>query len=289
VIRSGFARLGHHLDTTVYSDRRVPERRLRPPATRLLRSRGCTLQFFLTALFEAQCHTRPGRVPGPNRRPLKSPPNALEQASWVDLVAVSADTVLLPPGSRWINDRERRARQIRQALQTLATDDVPLIEFTDLGAARHYHSFGLLHEAGRRALGNPVPYAVPRATEPNLFSLDARMFTNGWANILEDTELAFLLMVADLQARAGSNDPVPVPGDDRVGYYCLGTDGYQAYHVLERAGLLRVERPRGRLRDGTFRGLAVDFGSSAPHRFRILSDGFDRPALPAVIRALQRP
>ena len=71
LIRGGFARLSQPLDTEVYSDRRVPERPVRPPATRLLRSRGCTLQFFLTALFEAQCRTRPGRVAADNTRPLK--------------------------------------------------------------------------------------------------------------------------------------------------------------------------------------------------------------------------
>ena len=47
----------------------------------------------------------------------------------------------------------------------------------------------------------PVPYTVPMPTEQNLFSLDARLFTNGWVNVLKDTELAFLCMVADLQAR----------------------------------------------------------------------------------------
>jgi len=40
LIRSGFARLSQPLDTEVYSDRRVPERPVRPQATRLLRSRG---------------------------------------------------------------------------------------------------------------------------------------------------------------------------------------------------------------------------------------------------------
>src|SRR5258708_39462806 len=71
LIRSGFARLSQRLDTEVYSDRGVPERSVRPPATRLLRSRGCALHFFLTALFEAQCRTPPGRLASVNRRPLK--------------------------------------------------------------------------------------------------------------------------------------------------------------------------------------------------------------------------
>ena len=86
LIRSGFARLSQPLDTEVYSDRLVPERAVRPPATRLLRSRGCALQFFLTALFEAQCRTRRGGKATANTRPLKPLPQTADQASWADLV-----------------------------------------------------------------------------------------------------------------------------------------------------------------------------------------------------------
>jgi hypothetical protein len=288
VIRSAFARLARQLDMTAYSDRRVPERNLRPPATRLVHSRGCALQFYLTLLFEAQCRTRPGGQPGLSRRPLKPVPAAAEEASWVDLVAASTATDRIISGVRSINDRERRLRQIRQALATLAADDVQLVAFADPGARRHYDSFRLLHEGGRRAIGDQVPYAVPRQTEPGLFSLDARLFTHGWIHVLADTELAFLCMVADLQARDDGDDPVPVPGAVRVGHYCLGTDGYQAHHLLGRLGLIHVRRPRGRRADGTFRGYAPElYGvGGAPHRFGIISDGFARPALRTVLRAL---
>jgi hypothetical protein len=188
LIRDGFARLSQPLDTEVYSDRRVPERRVRPPATRLLRSRGCTLQFFITALFEAQCRTRPGRVAADNTRPLKQ---AADQASWVDLAGPDADTAPLVSRHRAINARDRRVRQVRQALLTLAANDVQLVEFikSKPDAPPRYHEFRLLHEAGR-AIGDPVPYTVPMPTEQNLFSLDARLFTNGWVNVLKDTELA---------------------------------------------------------------------------------------------------
>ena len=290
VIRSSFARLANRLDTTVYSDRRVPERRLRPPATRLVRSRGCVLQFYLTLLFEAQCRTRLGRRPRPNTRPLKPLTHAADEASWVDLVGSSTATARIISGRRSVNDRERRLRQIRQALVTLAADDVQLVAFTDPHVTRRYHSFSLLHEGGRRAIGDPVPYAVPTPTESSVFCFDARLFTHGWIHVLEDTELAFLCMVADLQARESGNDPVPVSGDTRVGYYGLGTDGYQAHHLLHRAGMIRVKRARGRRPDGTFKGYDADlYGiSGAPHRFRIVNDGFAQQSLPTVIRALRQ-
>jgi hypothetical protein len=286
VIRSPFARLANRLDTSVYSDRRVPERHLRPPATRLIHSRGCVLQFYLTLLFEAQCRTRPGRQPGLNRRSLMPLPDAADLASWVDLIGASAATDRIVSGSRSINDRDRRLRQIRQALLTLASDTVQLVAFTDPRAKRRYQGFRLMHEAGRRAIGDPVPYVVPRPTERGLFSIDARMFTNGWIHVLTDTELAFLCMVADLQAHDGGTDAVSVPGDLRVGLYCLGTDGYQAHHLLSRAGLIQVKRPRGRRRDGTFKGYIPDIAEGVPHSFRIVSEGFAQPALRTVIRAL---
>ena len=106
-------------------------------------------------------------------------------------------------------------------------------------------------------------------TEQNLFSLDARLFTNGWVNVLKDTELAFLCMVADLQARYGYG-PVPIPGDIRIGYYGLSTDGYQAHHLLQRTGLLQIKRSEVRRPDGTFkapdRAAPYDL-SGAPNSF----------------------
>ncbi len=126
VIRGGFSRLPQRQDITVYSDRRVPERPLCPPATRLMRSRGCSLQFFLAALFEAQCRTGPGVVVRTNTRPLKPRPQAPDQVSWVDLVGPDADFVPIHSGNRSINNLERRARQVRQALHTLAASVIRL-------------------------------------------------------------------------------------------------------------------------------------------------------------------
>jgi hypothetical protein len=289
VIRSGFSRLPQPQDMAVYSDRRVPDRHLRPPATRLMRSRGCSLQFFLTALFEAQCRTRPGAVVRPNTRPLKPQPRAADQASWVRLVGADADIArIISPGNRSINNFERRARQVRQALQTLAASDLQLVELADPGAARPYHRFRLMNEAGSRAIGGAVHYAVPVAGEPNLFSLDSHFFTNGWVTVLDDTELAFLCMVADMQARAGSSGPVPIDGQTRVGYYCLGTDGYQSHHLLERAGLLHVTRPGVRRPNGTFRAFSggVDEIEGAPLKFGLEQGGFRRTALQTVMQAL---
>ena len=219
--------------------------------------------------------------------PFEASAQAADQASWVDLVGPDTDTPPIVSRHRAINARERRVRQVRQALLTLAADDVQLIEFTKPDAMRRYHEFRLLHETGR-VIGDQVPYAVPMPTEQNLFSLDARLFTNGWVNVLKDTELAFLCMMADLQARNGYG-PISIPGEIRIGYYGLGTDGYQAHHLLQRTGLIQITRSEVRRPDGTFkapdREAPYDL-SGAPNSFCLVSDGFSQPALPAIIRAL---
>jgi hypothetical protein len=151
--------------------------------------------------------------------------------------------------------------------------------------------FRLMNESGARAIGGAVRYAVPVADEPHVFKVDSRFFTNGWATVLDDAELAFLCMVADMQARADSSGPVPVDGQTRVAYYCLGTDGYQSHHLLERAGLLRVTRPGVRRPNGTFKASSAGMEEieGAPLRFGIVQDGFRQAALQTVIRALRRP
>jgi hypothetical protein len=127
-------------------------------------------------------------------------------------------------------------------------------------------------------------------TDQNLFSLDARLFTNGWVNVLKDTELAFLCMVADLQSRNAIGDPVDINGEIRIGYYGLGTDGYQAHHLLRKAGLLQITRAEVRRPNGTFKApdhkAPYDL-SGAPNSFRLISHGFSQSALPTIIDALQ--
>jgi hypothetical protein len=171
-------------------------------------------------------------------------------------------------------------------LLTLAADDVRLVEFIKPDALRRYDGFRLLNEAGRE-----VWYGVPMPTDQNLFSLDARLFTNGWVNVLKDTELAFMCMVADLQARNGGDEPVDIYGKVRIGYYGLGADGYQAHHLLQKAGLLQVTQAEIRRPDGTFKApdhkAPYDL-SGGPNSFRLVSDGLSQSALPAIIRALQR-
>jgi hypothetical protein len=288
MIRSSFARLATPVDLAIYSDRQVPDRSVRPPATRLVRSRGCALQFYLTLLFEAQCQARAGGTTAPNTRPLAQPVPVGGDASWVEIVAASTATVNTQAANRSVSPSDRRLRQLRQALATLAADDIQLVTFTEPDAVRRYRSFRIMHEGGYRSGAEPIRYAVPRPAGLT-FSFDARLFTNGWIHVLDDAELAFLCMVADLQARAGTADPVPVSGDERIGYYCLGPDGYQAHHLLSEAGLVRIGRNRGRQPNGTFKGYySDDRVRGAPHSFGIRSDAFSRPALPTIIRLLRR-
>jgi len=63
------------------SDRNAPPREHRPPATRLISSRGTALRTILIALFEAQVRSRPGTYPG-NGRPLFT---KRDVTGWTDL------------------------------------------------------------------------------------------------------------------------------------------------------------------------------------------------------------
>lgn len=163
--------------------------------TRLMRSRGIAQQFFLTALFEAQCRIRTGQESGVNTRSLAPPPsrNEKRQYGWVELAGASTGVAsgLATIGTTPV---AKRLRQIQQALSTLSSEDLELITFTDTTSARgRYERFRLSHEGRRRRGGDPLPYTVPDRTEAGLFELDTRLFANGWIHVLEETELSFLV------------------------------------------------------------------------------------------------
>ena len=64
-------------------------------------------------------------------------------------------------------------------------------------AATKYEGFQFLDEGSTRAHADPSPYVVPQRSDPGVFSLPAALFTRGWIHVLEDSELTFLMMLAD--------------------------------------------------------------------------------------------
>lgn len=262
------------------SDRRLPPRRERPPATRLMSPRGIALKFYLTALFLAQTRL-PGRRPS-NKRPLADP----GQVSWIDLIATPAERGGVKTYS---SVRDKKQRQLQDALRRLSDPEVQLVELPNFQghATGKYEGFLLMREGGAPdGGGDNTPYTVPTPNERALY-LPRGLLLNGWIHVLEDTELAFLLMLACMRAVFG-NKPVFVAGEIRLLQFGLGRDAYQAHHMLDRVGLIEVEAdPNRHIEDGRASGYSDD-NIPKLHRFRLLDDGFDQVAMPTMREAIER-
>lgn len=262
------------------SDRLLPARSERPPATRLTSPRGIALKVYLTALFLAQTRS-PRERPG-NKMPLADP----DRTSWIDLIATSTER---GGGLRTYSSvRDKKLRQVQDAVRRLSDRQVQLVELPNFQskATGKYEGFLLMHERGAPyGGGDNAPYTVP-AEQGRLLRLPPGLLLNGWIHVLEDTELTFLLMLACMRARFG-NKPVFVASEIRLLQFGLGRDAYQAHHMLNRLGLIEVEEDPNRHVEG---GQASGFSKDNPpklHRFRLIDSGFDQSALATMRAAIQ--
>jgi hypothetical protein len=275
-----------------WSDRVLPPRRERPPATRLVSAHGIALRFYLIALFVAQSRSV-GERPG-NTLPLN---DRDADVSWVDLVATPAER---GKGTNVVvSVRDQNVRRVQQALRRLADEEVQLVTLPDRAKpVGTYEGFILLHEHGapygsaeegdESARERNERYTVPGERTRELLRLPPGLFRNGWINVLDDTEITLLLMITALHARYGVDRQVYLDGESRLLQFGIGRDAYQAHHLLERFGLIDVEVDAARhLLDGrSVTGFAKGIRPK-PHRFRLLPDGFDRPAIATVREAVE--
>ena len=264
------------------TDRLLPPRNERPPATRLVSPRGIALRLYLTALFVAQSRS-PGAMPG-NKLPLA---DADADVSWIDLIATTAER---HSGRVYSGQREKKLRQVHDGLRRLSSPEVQLVRLPNLQrtAAGRYEGFLLLQEGGAPSGGGDNQlYTVPAAESRTMY-LPAGLFLNGWIHVLEDSELAFLLMLACLRSRSDTR-PVFAPSEVRLLQFGLGRDAYEAHRILSRLGLVRVHAGThpGRRLGKTGRYLKSD--PPKLHRFELLNDGFDEPAIPVTRQAVTRP
>jgi hypothetical protein len=265
------------------SDRRLPARRDRPPATRLVSPRGVALRFYLTALFVLQAGS-PGRRPA-NKIPIDDP----DKLSWVDLIATPAQRT--GEDRTYSGVRDKKVRQLHDALRRLSDQEVQLIELPHFNKrpTGKDEGFLLMREGGAPYDGTDnAPYTVPALDgDEGLVRLPSRVLLNGWVHVLEDTELAFLLMLAGLRSLFGDKQ-LFVPGELRLLHFGIGRDAYQSHHMLRRLGLIEVEEDPNRYAES---GLVHGYSENDPpklHRFRLLDAGFDQPALPTAREAIER-
>ncbi|AFR31217.1 hypothetical protein [Arthrobacter sp. Rue61a] len=254
-----------------FSDRKVPPRELRPPCTEISSSRGSTLRIYLTALAIAQKTMRAGGHP--QWLPIVA---NTDRPGWTDLVATDAERA--GHGLTTLEAKDKRARSVRASFKRLETAE--LIQFPrSEGKRGDFENYDLLDERG--SSGERQLYKVPGSKEP-LTTLPSGFIMNSWVHVLEDSELAVLLMVAC--GKGSLAGPfVSIPAETRLLHYGIGRDPYsRARKTLELFGLLKVEEVR-RHRDGKTEGGENHF----LHRFELRTDGFDEDALPTVITVLK--
>jgi hypothetical protein len=250
------------------SDRSLPAKEDRPPATRIMSPRGAALRVFLAALLEAQARTRPG-----NRLPLAAGGST---TSWTDLTASDAESSDTP--NYHMSASAKKIRQMESALDRLAAEKLVELTGKEEGPGTgKYEKFRLMHEGGRRETGPNIPYQVPDLQRERAFPVPVMLFTSGWIHVLEDTELAFLLMVA-ARHHTMAGQTFRITAADRLLRFGIGRDAYGAHMTLSQLGLVTVTQDPGRHLDGKVK----DYGSGGkalPHTLGFVPAGFDRDAL----------
>ncbi|MFI6883816.1 hypothetical protein [Streptosporangium canum] len=261
------------------SDRRLPPRRHRPPATRMLNPRGIALRFYLIALCAAQMRTKAGGRPS-NDLPLIA---GGDDTGWIDLIAVPVETQ--QSGNFSASRSSKKQRQVVSALRSLSATDVQLVHLPKAGKkSGKYEGFQLCDEGGVRIDGEVPDYFVPKATEQT-FNLPIGLFTNGWIHLLEDTELAFLMMIAHVSQQSTPGEWIKISSGSRLLHYGIGWDAYEAHKTLQAFGLLDVHVDENRHEDGKVKDYGKG-GQTRLHAFRLRRDGFDEPAAATIKNAL---
>ncbi|MEU5874729.1 hypothetical protein AB0A73_24600 [Glycomyces sp. NPDC047369] len=282
LVREAFARRTVPAPATDrVSDRRPLPRQDRPPATRLVSPNGIALKTYLLAMYIAQ--TRPEGRKTRNTIPI----DAEDRVSWVSLLATPATPL---KGRYSLAPRDKTRRQLMSALKRLSSPEVQLVRLPNSDkSVGKYEEFELLHERGAPLDGgiNDERYTVPVPGKNLLLSLPSGLLQNGWIHLLEDSEIAFLLMVSWLHARYKTKD-VFIDSDRRLLQFGLSRDAYESHRFLRRCGLIDVdEDPRRHLEGGRVTDYAED-PNPRLHRFTLLKEGFQQSAAETIEAVITR-
>lgn len=262
--------------------------RAKPPLATLIRPRGVALQLELTLLFLAQCQAKNHFTPKV-RHQVIAPAGAL---GLIDFLATGTNR---RPGAKYRRmPSSMRADQVRAALERLSDPKLQLVDLAlnDKRKPDHDQGVTLLKEVGPTATGGPSVYERPRRGVQRtaaVVAVPAAFFTNGWIQVLTDSEIANWLMWRDLgemrQHDIVDVDELSIDAENRLGWYDLTRDAWDTHQTLSRMGLMTVTFAEDRREDGT----VVEFkqgNRGAPHRFGVVDDGLAEPALPTAIAAI---
>lgn len=277
-LRVLFSCLGTPIISERISDRSAPPRELRPPASRLITSQGAALRLYLTMLAAAQVSTKPGKKYR-NTFPLVGDS---QQLGWDDLVASPA----IPSGrgrNVWMT-RDKKARMLRNALENL--HGAGLVQLLGQPGERgRYEHFVALSDAGPQYDGAAVQYSVPSDREDH-FLLPPGFITSGWLSVLEDSEIAVLLMLACGRHRLEKwnadfdieDREVAISGENRLLYYGIHRDRFAtACKTLGWFGLIQVREIDRHPDDGR-----AEDGRTQLHRIRVVPEAFEQDSLEVV-------
>lgn len=255
--------------TTTGSDRRKPDKY--PPSTGLITSRGSALRYLLIALFVAQCETRPGARPQ-NTRPLAG--SGSSEIGWRELFAPRVKQYGGGDKS-YLDESDLKKKQVERNLDRMR--DLALVEYPNQSKTRRKREgFVLLDEGGRRLGGGNEAYTVPKLSE-DTFTLPAQFFTNGWVHVLEETEIALLLVAASRLDKANPGG-FRLGAKERVSEYGLLPNTYDQHVSLNELGLLEVEHAPGRHADGRI----IDYTHESvkiPNLIQFTPAGLDKDAI----------
>ncbi|WP_328354136.1 hypothetical protein OG976_22965 [Mycobacterium sp. NBC_00419] len=235
------------------------------------------MPFLLISLFEAQMRLGPGQVATPNLLALKSDDN--NAPAWSDYIATDAQPSL--EGRVFVSVPTKKARQIQSGLLRLHAQN--LIHLPPAkGHKRNYEDFMLMREDAR-LIGDNSEYRVPEH-EAEYFTVPTTLFTNGWIQVLEDSELALLLIAARMRCKHGDT-PVPLPAGPRKLNYGLSRDSYEASHrMLDYLDILDVISDWRRSGDGKVDGFN-DHGAK-PHELRFHPETLSKPAHQSIVETI---
>lgn len=277
-LRRPFSYLAEPIDGD-FSDRKAPPRELRPPATRISNSLGSALRLELTTLALLQLRRKPGVRARLSDLEIPIAGNS-QHTGWADLVAaLPTDSNV---GGHFYQSRDKRARTVRSALKGL--EKAGLVDVSaGPGARNRFEDFVPLHEGGADAGDEREEYTIPELGSSLVFAVPPGFILNGWLHVLEDSEIAVLLMAACGAGGWWDTDGQVFAGEVRLRHYGIHRAPFGAARkTLEWFGLLDVEEI-DRFGDGR-----AEFNLHRVHRITLRGDGFEVPALPAIQDAIQR-
>ena len=271
-IRHGFVR--RSIPTAeATSDRKAPAIEHRPSSTRLMSPNGIALEFELIALLEAQSRTDPGRRPAGNPMPLRG---TSSHPGWTDFIATSATAS--GDGRHRMSVIDKKSRQLVQTLNRLKAEGLVDLPNADRGRDKH-EEFLLMFEDVRHGRTNGL-YEVPK---DEYFTVPTTLFANGWIYVLEDSELALLLIAARMRSQHG-DEAQPLGATTRLLHYGLARDSFEAHRVLAYLGLIDVIADINRSPDGTTAGFKAK--GAQPHKLLFHPEVLEQQALPTILQTI---